>query len=365
MQTEPSRHTGRLGTRPSAVVAVGLGWLLGAAGGCDSGAAPAVVAEAGRGETQLGADGHSETPRPDADSDVGAEAGPVSAADGGQEAGPAVGCGESPGAVAADWPIPDPTTPGSPRAQSYDTSSAGVVLDRVTHLTWQRHVDPVTRTWREAKQYCACLELGGHDDWRMPSRIELVSIVDFTKNTPSIDSVAFPETPSEWFWTSSTLAANPEEAWYIYFDNGFSKFILAEDFPYRVRCVRSDPPPAPSARYRIEAATVVDNKTGLVWERGFTTTGRPWDAARAYCAQLSVAGGNWRLPSMRELQSLVDETRFDPAIDPAAFPDTPGVEFWTGSPVSGAPGSAWRVSFANGYTYDATVGLDYLARCVK
>jgi hypothetical protein len=290
----------------------------------------------------------------------------------GRDGAPAAACDETAGGAWADWPMPDPAVHGTPSAQSYDTSAPGVVLDQVTHLMWQRTVAPVTQTWSGAKQYCACLQLGGHDDWRLPSRIELVSIVDFTRHTPSIDSIAFPDTPLEWFWTSTALAENPEEAWYIYFDNGFSKFILAEEHQYRVRCVRSPPlaPPLapPPMRYEVAAETVRDTKTGLTWQRKVDPTRRNWAAAKAYCAQLALAGGaagSWRLPSMRELQSLVDERRFEPAIDPDAFPDTPPVEFWTGNVVSGAPDSAWRVTFANGYTYDATATLEFLARCVR
>jgi hypothetical protein len=313
--------------------------------------------------------GGQETSPPARDSaDVPVSTGEVADSAAGEtlaDSGPSAVCTESPGAIFAHWPLPDPSTRGTPHAQSYDLGVPGVVVDQVTHLWWQRNVDVTTRTWRDAKQYCACLSLGGHDDWRLPSRIELVSIVDFTQHGPSIDSVAFPATPLEWFWTSTALAADPSEAWYIYFDNGFSKFIVAEDFPYRARCVRSDPVPPVSPRYTLDAETVLDNETGLRWQRSFAAMGQPWEAAKVYCAQLTTAGGHWRLPNMRELQSLVDETRSDPAIDPEVFPDTPGVEFWTGSPVAGAPGSAWRVSFANGYTYDATVNLEYLARCVK
>jgi hypothetical protein len=281
--------------------------------------------------------------------------------------GPVASCAEGAGSVFAEWPIPDPSTSGGPRSQSYDLAEEGVVADRITHLSWQRRVDAATHTWTGAKQYCACLTLGGHDDWRLPSRIELVSIVDFTRNTPSIDSTAFPDTPLEWFWTSTPLAENPDEAWYIYFDNGFSKFILAEEHEYRVRCVRSDAPPTPppTPRYQAAADTVLDKQTKLTWQRIVDPTRRNWDAAKAYCAQLPLAGGGWRLPSMRELQSLVDESRFEPSIDPIAFPDTPPVEFWTGNVVSGAPASAWRVTFANGYTYDATATLEFLARCVR
>lgn len=72
-------------------------------------------------------------------------------------------------------------TPGLPNAQSFDTQKAGVVLDRVTGLMWQSAVDgDKFATFSEAAQRCESLTLAGFDDWRVPSRIELVSILDVT-----------------------------------------------------------------------------------------------------------------------------------------------------------------------------------------
>ena len=89
-------------------------------------------------------------------------------------------------------PTRSPAAPGWP---SYDTSTAGVVVDRVTHLMWQRQVPADAHDWDQAGAYCACLQLAGHDDWRLPTRIELVSLVDYTRSFPAIDAQAFPDTP--------------------------------------------------------------------------------------------------------------------------------------------------------------------------
>lgn len=56
----------------------------------------------------------------------------------------------------------------------------------------------------------------------------------------------------------------------------------------------------------------------------------------------------WRLPTMEELLSIVDETQACPTIDPVAFPDTPKATFWTSSPCEDDPGHAWVVDFAIG-----------------
>jgi Protein of unknown function (DUF1566) len=72
-----------------------------------------------------------------------------------------------------------------------------VVVDLVTGLMWQAD-DQLERgvlyTWSEAKAHCANLKLNNCPGWRVPSRIELVSLVDFTRSQPAAD-VAFSQTP--------------------------------------------------------------------------------------------------------------------------------------------------------------------------
>jgi hypothetical protein len=73
-----------------------------------------------------------------------------------------------------------------------------------------------------------------------------------------------------------------------------------------------------------------------------------------------------------ELRTIVDFTRTNPSIDPAAFPGTPAEWFWTSSPYAGQYGYAWGVSFFNGFPYilDNTGTLSDLTgpagvRCVR
>jgi hypothetical protein len=280
---------------------------------------------------------------------------------------PSSSCGVPlPGAVWADWPMPDPTATGVPRAQGYDTTTtAGVAIDRVTGLGWQRVLPTRTFEWREAADYCGCLTLGGHDDWRLPTRIELVSLVDFTRADPAIDPVTFPDTPFEWFWTSSPLAdSDPPAAWYVAFFDGDTHHASVET-SYHVRCVRGGSG-APQPRYAVAAdgASVLDLGTGLTWQRAVGSP-RTWDAARTTCKSLALAGGGWRLPDMKELQTLIDERRTDPAIDPVAFPDTPGEGFWTSPPLAATPPFAWFVSFEGGIAYNSDAGHLYNVRCVR
>lgn len=136
----------------------------------------------------------------------------------------------------ADWPMPNaPTDAVNP--SSYDTSTPGVIVDKVTGLMWQRAVDAGRYDWVASKAYCAGLMLAGHTDWRLPTEIELFSLVDPTATSPAIDAAAFPNTPPEFFWSSSPLAGDPTGAWGTYFSYGGTGSGIAS-VENRVRCVR-------------------------------------------------------------------------------------------------------------------------------
>jgi hypothetical protein len=134
--------------------------------------------------------------------------------------------------------MPNPASAGLPNPASYDTSTPGVVVDKVTGLMWQRDVPASSYTWADAKSYCAGLSLAGHLDWRLPTSIELVSLVDFTRSSPAIDVTAFPNTPSAYFRSSSPVAGDADFAWVVDFYDGRSSSNDGVDYAYRVRCVR-------------------------------------------------------------------------------------------------------------------------------
>lgn len=113
-----------------------------------------------------------------------------------------------------------------------------VVVDTTTGRTWQR-VEPATSyTWQDAQTYCDGLSLPGFPSgWRLPTRIELVSIVDYTKTNPAIDTGAFIEASSDPFWSLSLFAVDSSVAWIVDFDVG-GVYYGVVDYARRVRCVR-------------------------------------------------------------------------------------------------------------------------------
>ena len=88
----------------------------------------------------------------------------------------------------------------------------------------------------------------------------------------------------------------------------------------------ADPPCA--TRYTIKNGVVLDNDTKLTWQRDFGTD-LTLSAAESYCASLPLDGGGFRVPTIFELQTIVDESRTIPVIDDATFPGTPKDIFWS------------------------------------
>jgi hypothetical protein len=116
--------------------------------------------------------------------------------------------------------------------------SGGTVKDNRTGLLWQQAVDPGTYTQAAGITYCSNLNLGGFSSgWRLPTVQELLSIVDVTVANQAIDANAFPNTPGNYFWTSSAYVGSSGNAWVVHFGVGASD-VFATSNAYPVRCVR-------------------------------------------------------------------------------------------------------------------------------
>jgi hypothetical protein len=112
--------------------------------------------------------------------------------------------------------------------------------------------------------------------------------------------------------------------------------------------------------------TVTDTVTGLVWERGTSAGGMSWQNAKMRCASVHAGGmTGWRLPTLIELESIVEDGQFNSAIDPTAFPGTPSTFFWSSSPYVNVEGDAWVVNFGGGDSGASDVSNGYYTRCVQ
>jgi hypothetical protein len=240
----------------------------------------------------------------------------------------------------ADWPMPIASTK---RPLSYDyTTDARVVVDKQTGLVWQRelpmryegctaaHQAPGDLcTWDEAKNYCARLTLAGRR-WRLPSKIELESIIDTSMGPPTLLEPDFPGLRYGIFWTSSIASGIQTDkgpmtkAWNVEFYEGKSGFTDPPQ-PGAVRCVANEIVKGkgrPQDRYVVDerADTITDTRTELTWRRETSPTLMTTLAlAETYCKNI---GEGWRVPHVKEYLTLFDPALPSPSIH-AVFPMLP------------------------------------------
>ncbi len=139
-----------------------------------------------------------------------------------------------PPSIWAAWELPG--TPPHARAYLYDAIST-TVLDLVTGLEWERTADGSPRSQATSAAYCEGLELDGKSDWRLPSRIELASLVDYARFNPTIDRAVFPAAQARQHWTRSPVAREAGKFWLV----GFADGVISRGSAsagYHARCVR-------------------------------------------------------------------------------------------------------------------------------
>lgn len=130
-----------------------------------------------------------------------------------------------------------------------------------------------------------------------------------------------------------------------------------------------------------DGTEVTDQKTGLIWRR--CSEGMLWDIATSNCIGTAITftheaalmrardqantGLAWRLPSIKELASIVDRNFRIPAIDSIAFPALAMEWFWSASPVAGelTPTRAWLVTFRSGIVMTEYRSVNYYVRLVR
>jgi hypothetical protein len=128
-------------------------------------------------------------------------------------------------------------TAGAPNLESYTSNGDGTVTDNVTGLIWQQTAPAATFTEGGAANYCGTLNLGGFQDWRVPTFIELFSLVDLSVN-PTINATYFPGTPGVLFWSSTPTHGMAANVWIVKFSVGLWATAYPTASVGYVRCVR-------------------------------------------------------------------------------------------------------------------------------
>jgi hypothetical protein len=117
--------------------------------------------------------------------------------------------------------------------------------DKETGLSWQRCSsdwiqcpEPLLLDWSQALRYCHQLHWDQQQDWRLPNRHELISLINVNQRTPSTVKLLQAETRNNVYWSSSTDAEHPEKAYYSSFFSGYS-YANYKIVQGHVRCVRN------------------------------------------------------------------------------------------------------------------------------
>jgi hypothetical protein len=145
----------------------------------------------------------------------------------------------------------------------------------------------------------------------------------------------------------------------------FCSFLVLHSFSHALAqhaCLQSIIATTPDTQFTIDKdGTVSDVTTGLMWMRcslgqewnGKTCSGKavilPWANALKAAADFNFAGyTDWRLPNKNELESIVEDRCFAPAINSNIFPGTPSAYFWSSSPYAPVAEGSWSVDFGYG-----------------
>jgi hypothetical protein len=251
----------------------------------------------------------------------------------------------------------------------------GTITDNKTGIKWMKcsygqsygagscSGSATTANWSNAKTNCANLNFAGQTGWRLPSFFELETIVNYGKSMPALDSI-FVVQQGYYYWTSDEYKVDTTKAWVLYSSYGNSNYNNLKTNLSPFRCARL-------GNLQVQQftdngdGTVTDAGAGLMWEKSPSTSAMNWKNALKYCEDLTLAGyPDWRLPDIKELSSLADLTRYNPAINTTYFA-AQSLYYWSSSVYAPVTGYAWGVYFDSGFVSDGNKDKSYYVRCVR
>ncbi|WP_295418019.1 DUF1566 domain-containing protein [Sulfurovum sp.] len=115
------------------------------------------------------------------------------------------------------------------------------------------------------------------------------------------------------------------------------------------------------------SGVVLDKRNGIYWQDNADSkeSSQDWDDAVEYCDKLKLAGmEHWRLPTFKELFSIVDYNRIKPAINPV-FDFTQEGTYWTSTTFATNISRAWTIDFRTGKSFYSYKTTNHAVRCVK
>lgn len=249
----------------------------------------------------------------------------------------------------------------------------GTITDSITGLMWQQ-TDGGEMTVENAAMYCDSLTLGGYTDWRLPTPHEAFSILNHQNNNPALDIKVFTKTTAEYWWTSAKQVNDATKIWVTNAGGGIGNHQKTETVSaggtkkIHTRAVRDVKAPATVPNHFTDNGdgTITDNLTNRQWQKITPDTPMTWEEALMYAEGLTLAGASdWRLPNIKELQSLSDENQLSPSVQTSYFTTIGVKKYWSSTSLPNQSTRAWYLNTQFGITtYDLKTAGNYVI-CVR
>lgn len=292
----------------------------------------------------------------------------------------------------------------------YHDNGDGTITDLNTGLIWQKAHDFTRRNLADSKKHVKSMDLAGYTDWRLPTIKELYSLANFDGQLikPGDDGESKPYIDTNYFdyeYDKKMMFAGQFYSSTVYVKNDIQNFIkhggLQGVFGFNfsdghiksyetgkfydgtniqksdnmfvpgcfVRAVRGT-----TTLYNMEYIdnkdkTVTDKSTSLMWAKDDSGIKMNWIEALEYAENSKLGGYNdWRLPNVKELQSLIDYEKKDfPAINTEFFNTTlksfkspkDAYYFWTSTTQGDFKYTGAYISFAQAWSKKNSKATEY------
>jgi hypothetical protein len=133
------------------------------------------------------------------------------------------------------------------------------------------------------------------------------------------------------------------------------------------RCVRG---PTLGGSVQVGTDTAIDAMTELEWQRtNLDDSDRDWESALDHCETLEHGGKtDWRLPSIKELATIVDEAAAEAlVVDSATFGDSQALRYWSSTPAISFGSERLALTLETNFGTSSSIKMTELsaARCVR
>ena len=249
----------------------------------------------------------------------------------------------------------------------------GTVTDTITGLMWQQ-LDGGEMTIENAVTYCSTLTLGGYSDWRLPNAHEAFSILHHQNANPALNTSVFTTTAAEYWWTNDFQINDNSKVWATNAGGGIGNHPKTETMSaggvkrFHARAVRSISSGTVIPNHFTDNGngTITDNLTNLIWQKLPYSDTLTWEQSLTYADTLSLSGYNdWRLPNIKELQSINNETTTNPSLNTLYFTVNNAKKYWSSTTLPNQTTRAWYLDTQFGITTYANKTNKIYLLCVR